>query len=249
LNLKRHTLVDVSDAGREAILAEVAGRGAKSPILRERLGRVLLPDEAGVRVPGVVRREDGAPRAGCLPVGFTESISGEENRLRIAAFARFKDVVRVTSPYEITSMPIPRRTAGTEALSVAKSQAGSLNLRIGVWGSAAMELYTGLPCTREGSDLDLLVAAAPHERLLRFMVEMKGLEERFGLRIDVEVDLPNGYGVQLKELLGQGRTVLGKSITDVALLPREQMVAELPEDEKKEFLYDCKLVKIIPSQP
>ena len=29
----------------------------------------------------------------------------------------------------------------------------------------------------------------------------------------------------------------------------EQMVAELPEDEKKEFLYDCKLVKIIPSQP
>jgi phosphoribosyl-dephospho-CoA transferase len=230
LNWKRHALIDVSDAGRRAIFEELAGRDAEDIMLRERLGRVLLPDEAGVRVPGIVRREDGAPRAGCLPVGFTESISGEENRLRIAAFARFEDVVRVTSPYEITSMPIPRRTACTEALAAAKARAWSMGLLLGVWGSAAMELYTGLPCTREGSDLDLLVAAAPHEGLLRFMVEMRGLEERFGLRIDVEVDLPNGYGVQLKELLGQGRTVLGKSITEVALLPREQMVAELPHD-------------------
>jgi hypothetical protein len=29
----------------------------------------------------------------------------------------------------------------------------------------------------------------------------------------------------------------------------DQMVSCLPEDEKKEFLHDCKLVKIIPSQP
>jgi len=28
----------------------------------------------------------------------------------------------------------------------------------------------------------------------------------------------------------------------------DQMVSELPDEEKEEFLYDCKLVKIIPSQ-
>jgi phosphoribosyl-dephospho-CoA transferase len=93
-----------------------------------------------------------------------------------------------------------------------------------------MELYTGLPCTHEGSDLDLLVAAASRKRLSRFIDEIRFMEEHFALRIDVELELPNGYGVHLKELLGQGRTVIGKSINGVALFPREQMLAELPHD-------------------
>jgi phosphoribosyl-dephospho-CoA transferase len=93
-----------------------------------------------------------------------------------------------------------------------------------------MELYTGLPCTYDGSDLDLIVAAVSQERLSRFMVEVNAMEEHFALRIDVEVDLPNGYGVQLKELLGQGRRILGKSITGVALLHRVRMLAELPQE-------------------
>ena len=36
-------------------------------------------------------------------------------------------------------------------------------------------------------------------------------------------------GVNLKELFGQGRTVLGKSLADVAMLSREQILAELPQ--------------------
>jgi phosphoribosyl-dephospho-CoA transferase len=230
MNWKRHTLVDLSDAGREAILAELAGSGAMSAILREKFGRVLLPERAGARVPGIIRREDGPSRLGCVPVGFSEPVSDGESRLRIAAFARLEDVVRVTSPYEIMSLPVPRRTANTEGLIAARAQAESLSLVLGVWGSMAMELYTGLPCTRKGSDLDLLVAAAPQERLSVFMVAIKAIEERFDLRIDVELDLPNGYGVQLKELLGQGRTVLGKSITGVALFPRLEILAELSPD-------------------
>ena len=230
MNWKRHTLIDVSDAGREAILAELAGSGTDSAILREKLGRVLLPERAGARVPGIIRREDGPSRLGCVPVGFSEPVSDGERRLRIAAFARLEDVVRVTSPYEIMSLPLPRRTACTEALVAAKARARSLGLVLGVWGSVAMELYTGLPCTHERSDLDLIVAAVSRERLSCFMVEVKAMEERFALCIDVEVDLPNGYGVQLKELLGQGHTVLGKSITGVALFPRLEILAELSPD-------------------
>ena len=227
MNWKRHTFVDVSDAGREAILAELVGSGTDSAALREKLGRVLLPEQAGARVPGVIRREDGPSRLGCVPVGFSGLGTGREGRLRIAAFARLEDVVRVTSPYEIMSSPAPRRTAPIEALVAVKARARSLGLVLGVWGSVAMEFYTGLPYTHDGSDLDLIVAAVSQERLSCFMVEVSALEERFALRIDVEVDLPNGYGVQLKELLGQGHKVLGKSITGVALLHRLQMVAAL----------------------
>jgi phosphoribosyl-dephospho-CoA transferase len=230
MNFKRHTLIDVSDAGRECILAELAGTGADSVVLREKFGRILLPELAGVRVPGIVRREEGSPRAGCVPVGFCEPISRGESRLRIAAFARMEDVVRTVSPYDLVALPMPQRTASIAALIAARSYAETLGLVLGVWGSAAMELYTGLPCTHEGSDLDLLVTTASPKRLSRFMNEVKLMEERFALRIDVELELPSGYGVHLKELLGQGRMVIGKSINGVALLPKEQIMAELPHD-------------------
>ncbi len=229
MNWKRHTLVDISDAGRESILAELSGNSPDKAMLRGKFGRVLLPELAGTRVPGVVRREDSAPRLGCVPVGFSEPVSIGKERLRIAAFARMQDVVKVTNPYEIMSLPVPRRTAVTEALIAAKACADSLALVLGVWGSVAMEFYTGLPCTNKDSDLDLMIAVASEERLSRFMIEIEAIAEQFGLRIDVELDLPNGYGVQLKELLGQGRTVLGKSITEVALFPRFQMLADLPQ--------------------
>jgi phosphoribosyl-dephospho-CoA transferase len=230
MKLKRHTLVDVSDEGREFILAELAGSGADSSMLREKFGRILLPKQAGVRVPGIVRREEGSLRSGCVPVGFCEPVSRGERRLRIVAFARREDVVRVITPYELAYLTIPRRTASMAALAEALLYAKALDLVLGVWGSAAMELYTGLPCTHEGSDLDLLVAAASRERLSSFMDEIKLIEGRFALRIDVELELPNGYGVQLKELMGQGRTIMGKSINGVALFPRDQVFAELTID-------------------
>ena len=231
MDLKRHTMVDVSDEGREFILAELAGKGDDSDVLRDKFGRILLPKKAGVRVPGIVRREEVSPRSGFLPVGFCEPVSRGEGRLRIAAFARMEDVVRVVTPYELIvfSPDIPLRTASTAALADAALLAKALNIVLGVWGSAAMELYTGLPCTHEGSDLDLLVAAASREKLSLFMDEIKLLEQRFALRIDVELEFQSGYGVQLKELFGQGRTVLGKSIKGVELFPREQLVHELPD--------------------
>ncbi len=230
MNLKRHTLIDVSDKGRASILADLTGSGIDGAALREKYARVLLPERAGARIPGIVRREEESPRPGCVPVGFCEPIPCGESRLRIAAFARMEDVVRVISPYELVSLPISQRTASIAALSVAKRHADGLGLVLGVWGSAAMELYTGLPCTHEDSDLDLLVAAASLKQLSHFMDEIKHLEKHFALRVDVEVELRNGYGVHLKELLGHGYAAIGKSVHGVALFPREQLLAELSHD-------------------
>jgi phosphoribosyl-dephospho-CoA transferase len=183
-------------------------------------------------VPGVVRREEGELRPGYIPIGFSSPMPGTQGRLRIAAFVRKKDVVRVTSPYDLLSLTkTPPRNACNTALALAKSQARALGLVLGVWGSAALEIYTGLPCTHQNSDLDLLVKAAPREPLSRFLLKVASIEEHLDLRIDVEIDLPDGYGVNLKELFGQARTVLGKSLNDVAMLSREQTLAELPQEE------------------
>lgn len=225
---KRHTLVDISDAGRKAILAEVAGRGPTAAAMRGRLEAVILPDAAGVRVPGTVRREDDYVPPGCVPVGFSDLFPNGGERLRVPAFARIEDILSVTSPYEAAALSLPARSSVMEALAAARGRAASIGVPLGVWGSAAIELYTGLPCTRAGSDLDLLVGPAPLEALSAFMGGMRALEKAFHLRIDVEVDLPCGYGVQLRELLGGGRTLLGKGLTQVALLPRADVLAGLP---------------------
>lgn len=227
MNWKRHTLLDISDGGRNRILAELTGSAGGRGRYREKLARVLLPDRAGARVPAVVRREDGPGRPGCVPVGFSQPARDRNGRLRIAAFARVEDVIRMSSPYDIISIQPFRRTATIRALSATKLRAEALGLRLGVWGSAAMELYTGLPCTGRGSDLDIVVESACFRKLSHLMLEIEELQERFSTRIDVEVDLPNGYGVQLKELTGEGRMVLGKSMSGVALFPRGQIAAQL----------------------
>lgn len=230
MELKRHVLLDITDSGRQAILGELAGSGPDSSMLREQYSRVLLPEKAGARIPGIARREEGATRPGSIPVGFSAPLTGKAGRLRVAAFARQEDIARTTSPYELLSATtVLQRNASTTALGFAKSHAQVLGLVLGVWGSAALELYTGLQCTHPDSDLDLLVAAASRETLLRFLIEVESIEESLDLRIDVELDCPNGYGVHLKELFGPGGTVIGKSLTDVALFPCERILAELPQ--------------------
>jgi phosphoribosyl-dephospho-CoA transferase len=224
---KRHTLVDISDAGRIAALADYKdGDGQRTT--RDQVAQVLLAEKAGARIPGIVRRPDSTVPAASVPVGFCSPWAGPEGRLRVAAVVSCAEILRVTSPYVLLGAPLPERTPSLRALAVAQRLAERLGLTLGAWGSAALEIYTGLPYTHQESDLDLLVAPAPLEILECFMAEILGLEERYALRVDVELDLPAGYGVQLKELLGEGRMVIGKSFADVALLPRARVLSQLP---------------------
>ncbi len=232
MGLKRHTLLDITDSGREDVLVELAGNGPDSDLLRDKYAQILLSENVGARVPGVARREEGTLRPGFIPVGFSSPMAGHEGRLRVAAFVRQKDVSRSTSPYELLSlMSAPPRNACNTALALARNQAQEMGLALGVWGSAALELYTELPCTHQDSDLDLLVAVAPRETLACFLLKIESIEAHLDLRIDIELDLASGYGVHLKELFGQGRTILGKSLIDVAMFSREQIFSELPQCE------------------
>lgn len=228
--MKRHLLLDISDHARAALLAELAGSAAADAPLRQSQARILLPEQAGARIPAVVRREEGALPPGCIPVGFSAPWVGPQGRPRLSALVRGEDVLRATSPYELlAASPLKPRTPCTRALAAASKQARELGLQLGVWGSAALELYTGLACTHQDSDLDLLLGVAPRETLHTYLTEIEALEQRFGLRIDVELDLANGYGVHLKELFAPGRTVLGKSLQDVKMLLRAEVFASLPQ--------------------
>lgn len=225
---KRHTLVDISDAGRKSLLATMMSEGCDQGISFRQASEVLLPEFAGARIPGIIRRADITLPDNLVAVGFSSPCAGPDGRLRLAATVDAADIVGITDPYALLGMPIPERTISLQTLLSARELSGCLGLRLGVWGSAALEVCTGLPYTHQASDLDLLVAPAPLEVLTRFLKEMYKLEQQCALRIDVELDLSDGYGVQLKELMGSGRMILGKSLADVALLSREHICSQLP---------------------
>jgi phosphoribosyl-dephospho-CoA transferase len=239
--LKRHTLLDIDDSARQRLVDELAA-SAGPDRLRRRYAPLLLPQLAGARIPGIVRRDESGNGGDLIPVGFSSPVSGRDGRLRVAARVADADIVRITTPYQLLPAAFAQRNSCMNALAACRDAASDLDLVIGVWGSAALELYTGLSYTHDRSDLDLLIAPAPRAELTEFLARIVAIEARIGLRIDAEVDLDNGYGIHLRELLGEGRTLLGKSRYDVALLPRARVLAELPADRTKGQLADCREV-------
>lgn len=216
--LRRHDLVYVSREGRQEIFKQVSPHyaGEKLKLVEE----VFLGKDD---IPGFVRRSDA--QAGCIPLGFVHYQRLEGNRIRIGAYADLDEVEAVMTPYEVLARKIYVADTKTDCLvTLAKlfELAEVFDLHVGVLGSAALELLTGLPYTDDCSDIDLLLKPAPYDRLLAYY---KAARASFGgVNMDFELDLPNGYGVKLAEMFVGTSTVLGKSLVDVNLLNRKDVM-------------------------
>ena len=109
-------------------------------------------------------------------------------------------------------------------------------IRIGAF-TAADDIVTimtpGLPYTDDNSDIDLIVKPAGYNRLLQFYRAAQACCD--DINMDFELDLPNGYGVKLAEMFMETQTVLGKSLEDVSLLNRKDIMQYL----KSESLCSC----------
>ncbi len=215
--LKRHNLAYVTEAGRRAIYQEAAPHysGAFLAMVREVL---LSPTD----IPGIMRRAPERPQA--VPLGFVHYGRVEEQRLRLPAYAQEAAIEAVVTPYELLQGRVYGQEDWTprnhclEAAANVFELAVDLGLQVGILGSAALELATGLPYTDDASDLDILVQSAPLEGLQELY--SKARHSSLGVSLDFEVDLPNGYGVKLVELFMDTSTVLGKSMEDVQLLSK-----------------------------
>lgn len=212
MEVRRHDLV-MADWGEE-VVSSIPHQG-----LRELVSQG--------RIPGIVRRDEAHPLAtgapyytehDIVPVGFVYPYREDGMRIRHPSRIRGDAILRITSPYEIPTFEYGRRTAPLDALSQLSETAP-----LGVWGSAAMEIVTGLPYTDALSDLDLLVKGCSHQELTQLFYDVTAAETSFGIRIDVEITLTSGYGVNLKEYLSSVPEVLGKGVADVILINREDI--------------------------
>lgn len=181
-------------------------------------------------LPGIVRRDEIESTQGenyyseneKVFIGFVYPYTENGRRLRYATSVYGDKITKLITPYEISNFKFESRTPALSALSKINSE-----FKIGVWGSTSLEIITGLPYTHNRSDLDLIVKNYSQDELVSLLSLCNEIESAFGIKIDVEIHLKSGYGINLKEFASESDTLLGKGLRDVVLIDRKSIEAYL----------------------
>lgn len=224
MRLKRHNLIEITRSGREWALKQL--RQSKDYTVRQDIAEELILEGINSRqIPGIIRREENEGIDGAVPVGFTSPYLIEGRRLRIPAFVPEKEIKRIVTPYEVINYSTDiSRSNCLQALNACIKALSKFDVKLGVWGSAGLEMYTELPYTHNKSDLDLLMTVKESGVINKVYEAISSIEGNYDCKIDVELDLPSGYGVKLKEMFLGTSEVLGKGLYDVKMFPRESII-------------------------
>lgn len=217
--MKRHYLVGVSKQGRERSFAHYC-KHYGSALPEEQAEQLICGYFDSVQLPGIVRREERNPVAGMVPIGFVSPYLQNGRRMRLPAFVYPDDIVEISSPYDLVERAFNSRTSSLKLLGGLRHIARQSGITLGVWGSASLEIYTSLQYTHPQSDLDLLVAMSDVQNLKKFFTVAMGFSRQYDCRIDMEIDLAGGFGVQAAEFLSDTDCVLGKGIDEVVFLSK-----------------------------
>ena len=142
--LKRHNLVFISKQGKDKIWSDISPRydGESKHLAEEVL-------QGNVDIPGFIRRNDAENTEG-IAIGFVHHKRIEGNRIRIGAFTAADDIVTIMTPYEVLTRRAFAFTTRNRCMQIVRQLyelAYVFDLQIGVLGSAALELITGMPYT------------------------------------------------------------------------------------------------------
>lgn len=166
--------------------------------------------------PLIVARQADVPQS-MLRVGLAEPALWGKRRLSF--LVNPGDVLQhQTGPLlaDVLGKLPPRWKFGANMLLVYLKE---VNMPAHVYGSAAIEALTGLPCITENSDLDVLFKPASWESIAGLCARLKQLShDHPTFEVDGEVLNPAGDAVHWLELCSQSEQVLAKSNTAVRLI-------------------------------
>lgn len=223
--IRRHDLLEINDRGRQQAFDSVCV--ASTGLDREQARKIIVGEPGWPKIPGIARREEDGTVSNLIPVGFASAWRVDGNRIRIPAFVQIEWITRIVSPQQVMQLGLVPRTPCLKALQEIGRLAEEWKLEMGVWGSAALEVFTGLHYTDDNSDLDLLLESVSMEVMQAFWERMQKVGQKHQCNIDVEISLPTGYGVKLVEVLSNSGLVLGKGLQDVVLIEKETIIQML----------------------
>lgn len=210
---RRHDLIWLSPRGWRSARAQLPAYAA-----------ALCAWEQGAW-PATVRRAD--PDAGSDEVSLGISVmQAGAPKLRIGFRAACADVLRITPPLPLASLP-PELPKGW-AEPVAQLQADTCTLPLHFYGSASLQALTGQPYLNADSDLDLLAYPVSRNQLSEIV---ERLAFHAGpLPLDGEIVFPSGAAVAWKEwqmALRNASRVLVKDLASVRLAQPATLLGEL----------------------
>ena len=222
--LNRHDLVYLTKEGKERIKTEFANCQSD----KEKQTAEIFAENSSI--PGIVRRnETGNDEV--LPLGFGHNELFDEMRIRFSTEISWREAQVIIRPYEITSIDFKARNKSLKLARTVLALAKAQQISIGLVGSVALEIVTGLPYTNDDSDLDLLVKGLSITKIELLYNSLKELSGTYHVDLDLEVELKSGYGVKAAELFQNTGTLLGKSLKDVQILNKKEVLEELSMEE------------------
>jgi phosphoribosyl-dephospho-CoA transferase len=181
--------------------------------------------------PLVVRRSgaDEAVRPGHVALGLPLPPAAGKRRLalRLAAADIAHHAPPVALQEILDALPQPWRAP----VAALVRDAGAIDVRLRVYGSAAWQALTGLPYLHDGSDLDLLCHPQDMTEVDSTVALFERWQDAHAPRVDGEIVFPGGAAVAWREWRSEPASyrVLVKELDRAALVPREQLLRRLPD--------------------
>lgn len=224
--LARHLLANLTLLDRDDLVARAIA-GLLPPFRTDAVEAQVAACLGRTALPGIVCRPTQPLAEGEIQLGISFPFREQGTRVKSAIVVAERAVASFTDPFAVTFGADGLGAPLGPCLRALVACAQSRGVRLGVIGSAALEIVTGLPYTSEASDLDLVLAAAPCARLHQFAVDAAEAGAAHGIHVDAEVDLGDGCGVKLDEVLSSSRSLVAKTLHDVHLLERSEVMAAL----------------------
>lgn len=189
----RHDLVRIAPAAWDAVLA-----AAPQVARLDGEARRLVGQWAERGYPLIVRRRGCADAAGGIAVGLPLPPSLGKQRIGLSVAEAMIETRVSAVPLDATLTTAPEDMRGQIAAVVAFAH--GLDLRPAVFGALAWQHLTGLAYLRPGSDIDLLWRLPGEHVLPAFLAGLAELDVEGPARLDGEILLASGAGVNWREL-------------------------------------------------
>lgn len=218
---RRHDMLEISLEGRARIFYELVAQRLDIPI--DDIKATVLTRYVKSFIPGIVRRGD-VSSYGEVNIGFVHPKRQSGNRTRIASVVRYNEILGVISPYILLHFDYEAVNKCMSALKAVALLPEAQKEHIGVVGSAALEIVTGCSYTDDDSDLDILLQGQNLNQITETYTNLLQIGQEYKVKIDAEIQLKNGYGIKATELFIGSQTLLGKSLFDIQLLERKNII-------------------------
>ncbi len=165
--------------------------------------------------PVIVRRRAAGDEPGMIPVGWP--LPPADGKLRLSAQVAPGDAWERVPALALRAVQEDAPSSWQPVVAAVLALAAQTGVEPRVFGSLLWQRLTGLAYLSESSDLDLLWPVSDADSAARIVHGLARIDSASPVRVDGEILLPDGGGVQWREWLDHPSEVLVKTASSVQL--------------------------------